>query len=547
MPTSNLTVPKVRRVGVGPLGDDYKILTVFESDADLQAAKLVYRIDDGSLQSLTREVDPIPPYYQAVFTIEEPGPDRMISYAAAAAETEEDLLDDESVFDMQPHQFKTFGESGPEDVGLVTCNGLEEAKNGRPTFLWEDLLDSAVGTNPEAMDLLVLAGDQVYADPEYLDLERLGHTQADYENEAIPDEDLLEIFRRRYVEVWGKKAILNVLSCVPSIAMWDDHDIYNGYGSQDTENESAYRAAEQTFFEFQGSVNPDPSIGFQAESSKAFSLVTENAGFVVTDGRTNRNHETGTILGDEQIEELEQELTDLTDPDHETPVPEHLFVVVGIPFLFVRKFIGEVADEFDRLDESNFESDIRDGWRWEENLGEYERLMELLFEYQHETDRPKLTVLSGDIHLASKGYLEREMDGSTVRIPQVTSSAIAYHPTSSLRENFLSQVMDEEYEMETGVTGSFQRLATNNNYYPNTRALARRNYCLLKTSRSHDEDLAFVYRFEADRYPEDDSQNLRGWGDDDSRPRTVVGDRTDIGEDVRRYEEKNIGRLEEGL
>lgn len=71
------------------------------------------------------------------------------------------------------------------------------------------------------------------------------------------------------------------------------------------------------------------------------------------------------------------------------------------------------------LDSQELGDDLRDDWEHDSHLGERSRLANVLLEHA-DTGR-SVTLLSGDVHVASRAYIE---DESGARVHQVTLSGI---------------------------------------------------------------------------------------------------------------------------
>src|SRR5690606_30508977 len=128
----------------------------------------------------------------------------------------------------------------------------------------------------------------------------------------------------------------DVLASCPSIMMWDDHEIYDGWGSNDGDGTPAalerFKMAEQAFREFQQPLNPperlDGGLGWVAKYG--------DLAILAVDGRTHRKWSPGTILGKKQLDALELKLNELSKLEL-----KHLFVVIGTPVVFVPLIAAE--------------------------------------------------------------------------------------------------------------------------------------------------------------------------------------------------------------
>jgi len=187
------------------------------------------------------------------------------------------------------------------DFLLMSChNPTKSTKDEEGGFkVWKHIPE--ILRNNEKVHFALLAGDQVYADdaaPAIL-------------KEADPNERI-----RRYVEVykeyWSNPHYRRVLCSLPSILMWDDHDIIDGWGSVDASytksNPKTFRqnwldlkaAATKAFQHFQASRNPPPLSANYADGFDTCFRVG-GTGFVMADLRSNRDKERGQLWDPKQF------------------------------------------------------------------------------------------------------------------------------------------------------------------------------------------------------------------------------------------------------
>lgn len=360
--------------------------------------------------------------------------------------------------------FRTIPSNRPLRVALVSCNDIDNHKfpKARRAALWKtlgQLVDS------EAVDLLVHAGDQIYGD----------------ENPAgwSPKEGRTAAYRRHYVNTWSHPEVAAVLSSCSSIMMWDDHEIYDGWGSNDGDTTEAalarYRAAEQAFKEFQDPLNPPdrllPGLGWIAKYG--------DMAILAVDGRSQRRWATGTILGKEQLDDLELKLNELSKLHL-----KHLFVVVGTPVVFVPLIAAEkLAGVFSK---SSLD-DIRDGWSASNNRTECRRFLMSLMNFAGFSPETQVTIVAGDIHVGTLGRIDTQLGFGPNRVHprifQVTASGIGRPPPSGAEAFMLSLVADGGSQdlFNNDIQGSLLRM--NGSDHPHY--LAHRNFAVLDPSDGH--------------------------------------------------------------
>ena len=88
-----------------------------------------------------------------------------------------------------------------------------------------------------AYHLLVLGGDQLYSDEIWGQLKTLRdwNDLPDKKKGAQPSEkmrrEIESFYFNLYLRQWSREGIRDVLASIPSLMMWDDHDIFDGWGS----------------------------------------------------------------------------------------------------------------------------------------------------------------------------------------------------------------------------------------------------------------------------------------------------------------------------
>lgn len=156
---------------------------------------------------------------------------------------------------------------------LMSChNPYEIDKNTKnPWVMWDRLLGKIESDN--SIKLLVLGGDQVYNDDvEGEFMSELREDEAARKHDPNLDQKLRERFARQYQVFWENPSYRKVLARIPSIAIWDDHDITDGWGGrpESYKKKSAefrpewaryFKIAQEAFDAYQAVRNPQPLVG----------------------------------------------------------------------------------------------------------------------------------------------------------------------------------------------------------------------------------------------------------------------------------------------
>ncbi len=346
-------------------------------------------------------------------------------------------------------------------IALLSCNGaFEIEEEARRYDMWKRLArEIAAGE----VDLIVHAGDQVYADDV---VKRHASAARRAKDHASMLRVLTEEYRRLYVErFWTVPEVAAVLTSCPSIMTWDDHDIDEGWGSNPNDDQPYrrlfFRAAQQAFAEFQASIGP-PRID---EDSFACGFVHGELAFLLLDGRTHRLYKQGRVLGAAQLEAARRWL-------HALPAGvRRVYLVLGIPPVHAKLATAAAILRWTPFSEP-YASDLRDGWVSKGNRRECAALMQLLLDFYGTHPSTDVTILSGDVHVADIGRIEHAEAGVTW---QVTSSGIGSPPPEGLSGWLMEKVSRPKIDLGAGFCGKLIPITEHGH-----DLMHRRNFALLE-------------------------------------------------------------------
>ncbi|WP_164021508.1 alkaline phosphatase D family protein [Pyxidicoccus trucidator] len=361
----------------------------------------------------------------------------------------------------------------PERGGLpraafFSCNGGGSAdawnsvsKMGRPFGCWDDMKeqheDEAGGFH-----LLLGGGDQVYADSIWYTSQQL----VDFRKLPLEEKlacELPEGFHdelvARYVEVYcerwsGASGIGPMLARVPGLFTWDDHDIFDGWGSHEKLQvcswyRNIYSAAALTFEAFQlGGLRtadktprerkPGETHYLQKVHFQGNECDLDVVSLDLRSGRTSRVRSSGkteyTVMSNAQWAALD----DWRRVHRERPETgrkhRHVVIVSSVPLVHLR--FGQAAEGVGAM--IDLRDDMLDQWESLVHRGERTRLIMDLFRLAKDSSCA-VTVVSGDVHVGARGLIrsrnpEHLHHGLTeAAIEQVTSSAIVHPPPGLLQ------------------------------------------------------------------------------------------------------------------
>jgi hypothetical protein len=373
------------------------------------------------------------------------------------------------------------GKGNPR-MAYASCNGFSHPKYmkhvDRKNRLWEQM-DEKHGIKP--YHLLLLGGDQVYADPIWeavASIKQWNHLpdKAAYASPFTPEmaTDVEKFYFDLYVDRWEQPEVRAMMTRVPSVAMWDDHDIFDGWGS--------YLPGRQNCPVFQG-------IGGIA--TKAFAVFQQH---VTADEKRPGNiapdygYSFGYVVGKIGILAIdmrfERSLDAVLSPQHWSLIYSWIDGLKGLDHLILLSSIPVVYPGFDTLEgllgflpgRQDLEDDLRDHWNTNQHKDERLRLIHRLFSFAANTNiRP--TIISGDVHVAAVGVIEstREPSKPEIVINQLISSGIVHPGPNAVVLFCLKHLFDSTDEVDRGIVARMTEFPGNK-----AKFIGQRNFLSLE-------------------------------------------------------------------
>ena len=348
------------------------------------------------------------------------------------------------------------GQKTSLQMAYASCNGFSSPsaakgvpKTSSPFDRWQDLLkkhkrDSERGSGLH-FHLLLMGGDQIYGDSVFAvipELQRWQHLSESEQKKSVPSPGLSDAidqhyFRDIYCTRWGAEPIAKAMASIPSLMMWDDHDIFDGWGSYDEKwlqspvCQAIYRVAEKWFRVFQrraattGLVPAGEWTGTKTPGFSWFHRI-DDIGILAPDLRSERSMD--QILSSKTWDDLVGLLDGLPDKSSGKQL-KHLLVMSSIPvvypsFNYAESFLGIIPGHQD------LEDDMRDHWRSLPHRGERRRLIRNLLDLAARCGT-RVTLISGDVHVPAMGVVQSsrpEHLGEAGVITQLISTGIV-HPS----------------------------------------------------------------------------------------------------------------------
>ncbi|KQT66033.1 MULTISPECIES: alkaline phosphatase D family protein [unclassified Aureimonas] len=325
------------------------------------------------------------------------------------------------------------GFEGDVRCAFVSCNGQENGDGDRDLTERDLMWDRLAGENEaRPFHLLLQGGDQLYADEilhSHPDLRRWEELPVSKKGSVPFTEEMRQAARAylagRYLALMAQPAIARLVARVPSLMMWDDHDIIDGWGSHPEPlldspvGRGIFQVSREMFLLFQQGCRPDEAPALALDRTGAsFSLAAHFPGLsvVAPDLRSERRpdrvmNETGWAAHEAALAAA--------------PEGNHRLILSSVPALGPRLSLVEAAlDLLPRAQQ--YEDDLRDQWQSRAHRGEWRRFLAGLEREMVERGSP-VTVVSGEIHLATRAEMQLK-DGQVLH--QLVASGIA-HPRPS--------------------------------------------------------------------------------------------------------------------
>jgi len=372
-----------------------------------------------------------------------------------------------------------------------SCNGYSSLKLKKSVddsdALWKHmaLRHQAVGYNA-----LLLGGDQVYSDAMWeliTELEDWNDRLWDDPLKVVIPEGLAEkllnhFFIEMYCRRWSQAPVRAILAQIPTIMMWDDHDIMDGWGSykeawaQNPVYRLIFETASRCFelFQLHGSM-ADPVFipGRAAGYSQLYHF--SGVSLLVPDLRAERRLD--QVISPATWKAIYSKLeSPPTDPDRATIPCKHLLVMSSIPVMHAR--FGQIESILGWTPgQQELEDDLHDHWSSRPHRGERVRLIHRLLEYSRR-ENVRVTILSGDVHVAAHAtiYSSREGEPSTKHtLVQLTSSGIVHPAPPAIMRFALNTLFDDDEEIDQGIVGRMEKMPGDERRY-----VASRNWLSLE-------------------------------------------------------------------
>jgi PhoD related phosphatase len=435
----------------------------------------------------------------------------VVRYDIAVAQTQQAQTVAYQLTDREdgPFSFVVPPKGAVPNCAYASCNGFSNPKDmnkvQEKNVLWRSM---KAAHEKKRFHLLLMGGDQVYADSIWKDVERL-EAWSNLDREARRKAQFTNPMRRAvedfyfnlYCERWNQKEVIDMFSSIPTIMMWDDHDIFDGWGSYPAKdqfcrvNQGIFEIARDHFAIFQQQIDPTAQAPQNRHPAALagqdhFTLTFEfgKLAIVAPDLRSERT------LKQVMTPKTWDAITPWLDQLSKTVV-DHLFVMSSIPV--VHPDLSWAEEFFDWLPgQQELEDDLHDHWNSPAHKEERVRLIHRLLDTAQDKEI-RTTLISGDVHVAAIGAVQSMRDPKADRnatvINQLTSSAIVHPAPPGIMNMVLELIGRSEQEIDRDINIRMLKFAGTSE-----RFLTRRNWLSLEPDDQSQPRIWAIFHVEND-------------------------------------------------
>ncbi|KAG1654832.1 hypothetical protein FOA52_006718 [Chlamydomonas sp. UWO 241] len=377
----------------------------------------------------------------------------------------------EGVRKTKGHVFSLPNDTQTWRWGFHSCNGFDDLEEvgvgeewGGIQPLWQDVM---LRHTQRPIHVMVGGGDQLYNDQvwelpsmlEYLSVPEKKQRRALPFTQEQSDE-VSQFYMDAYAKHWAQPLFSDALASIPQLMTWDDHDIFDGWGSYPDELQSCgvfqgiFHWAKQFYCLFQQHATPETIAAsngvFGGDSWNCVTAFGPSLAVVVLDSRSQRTR--AHCCTDESYCLLQKRLALLPS------TIQHVAVIAGVPLIYPhipgaetcihaissktcfgrssRYVLGKtgVLDNLNNaFGEIEILDDLVDHWSSPVRVAEKRQLLAMVQEIALKRSL-RFTFVSGDVHVAGFGKFlsKHEPKGGPKKdhryMPQIISSAIGNNP-----------------------------------------------------------------------------------------------------------------------
>jgi len=267
-------------------------------------------------------------------------------------------------------------------------------------------------------------GDTGYSDgTTATDFSDLVYSHPGWQEDPATRTWLTDAYRRMYRYHWSFRGMTAAMRNYAHVLTWDDHEIHDGYGSEDQdftdENVAMFEIARSVAEEYVLDVGP--RVRETGDAHQAY-ITGPQASFVF-DTRSSRRYADpgGQIVSEAQLADF-RAFCERIDQSRDV---RFLFIGTPVPFLYIKDFWESLASKAPKAITdlaTGVRDDLRDSWMSPGNQEALAALLRVLRDLQWSRPRLHIVNVSGDIHVSNAFQIWPL--GFPRPIYQVTTSAI---------------------------------------------------------------------------------------------------------------------------
>jgi hypothetical protein len=389
-------------------------------------------------------------------------------------------------------------------IAYASCAGFHSARDAqrygnRRHERWQHLVDNhrrllqttSLARNEEGpAHLLLMGGDQVYADAIWSD-RREASAFVDWseagQNEKTPFGPLMarqadNFFLNLYLRRWKEPEPAAAFAAIPTLMMWDDHDIFDGWGSfppkrhQCPVYQGIFQTAAKYFRLFQqhsSSINEIPGLlqpPADGQQPHSFGFNLGKLAILAPDLRGCRTNT--QILGRKNLDAIVAWINRLGKAPEP---PRHLLVMLSLPLMYPSFALLETGLQW-VPGAQDLEDDVRDHWTSAPHKEERLRLIHRLLAFSASSGC-QVTIVSGDVHVGAVSTITGTAahDKPAPVIQQLISSALVNAPPPASAVFFLNQFTQHTERIDDGILGEMRTFSNSSQTF-----IPRRNWLSLE-------------------------------------------------------------------
>ncbi|CAF0795217.1 unnamed protein product [Adineta ricciae] len=340
--------------------------------------------------------------------------------------------------------------------GFFSCNGFDAtvSEQAKSHLIFENVWEHLNSIHGQvSLHLLIWGGDQTYIDfifedipflKDWVDMEWNAKWTCDFRDDLR--EQVEEYHFNTYVENWERPEVKNALASIPSLMMWDDHDIFDGAGSyppllhDSPMMTGLFKTAQRMRLLFQHHTTVEKARDHGLFGYQGYNFLTlcgPNLAILGADARTER---TAEVVQDELTWNM---IFDRLDKQIQN-IP-HLIILFPVPFSFLRLKVAETCFEHIKnlpnkcrqlplVKQTNsifglpeLYDDLLDEWTHDAHIDERNRALRR-FQELAQKKRVRITFFSGDVHCCG---ISRFKTHSKTNPPSIYDPKLMYQVISS--------------------------------------------------------------------------------------------------------------------